>query len=225
MSLPYEFSLARRNLTRHPWHTLAMVLGLGLAVLVTVYVGSTMASFYDDIIDRAVEQNSAHITIWPLEKPHGRMDAALREKLGSGTILAFDGRTFPRHHDLSGYHAVAEEAAKCPGVTAVAGFVQGNATASRGRTNLGISLVGIDPETYRRVVNIAKHFPEGVVPKLGPSDIAIGFRMAEKLGVHPGEHVHVAAAIILAAGTMFSSAWWSGQRAAKLNPAEVIFGR
>jgi ABC-type lipoprotein release transport system permease subunit len=225
MSLPYEFSLARRNLTRHPWHTLAMVLGLGLAVLVMVYVGSTMASFYDDIIDRAVEQNSTHITIWPPEKPHGQMDAALREKLGSGTILAFDDRTFPRHHDLSGYHAVAEEAAKCPGVTAVAGFVRGNATASRGRTNLGISLVGIDPETYRRVVNIAKHFPEGVVPKLGPSDIAIGFRMAEKLGVHPGEHVHVAAAIILAAGTMFSSAWWSGRRAAKLNPAEVIFGR
>jgi lipoprotein-releasing system permease protein len=194
MPLPYEFNLAGRNLTRHLWHSLAMVLGLALAVLVMIYVGSTMASFYDDIIDRAVEQNSAHITIWPREKPRGQIDAALRASLGSATVLAFDDRTFPRHHDLNGYHAVAKQVADCPGVTAVAGFIQGNATVSRGRTNLGISLVGIEPDAYRRVVNIAKHFPDGIAPKLGPSDIAIGFRMAEKLGVHPGEHLYVATA-------------------------------
>ena len=42
------------------------------------------------------------------------------------------------------------------------------------------------------MVHIARHFPDNRAPKLGPSDIAIGFRMAEKLGVHVDEHVHVA---------------------------------
>ena len=51
--IPYEINLAARNLSRNPWHTAAMVLGLGLAVLVMAYIPSTMVSFYDDIIDKA----------------------------------------------------------------------------------------------------------------------------------------------------------------------------
>ena len=80
LGIPYELHLAHRNLGRHPWHTLAMVMGLALAVLVMVYIPSTMSSFYDDLIDRAVEQNSAHVTIWPLEKPKGQLERALRRE-------------------------------------------------------------------------------------------------------------------------------------------------
>jgi len=194
VSLPYEFQLARRNLTRHPWHTAAMVTGLALAVLVMVYIPSNLASFYDDILDRAVEQNSAHVTIWPLERPVGTMDSALRRKLGGPAVLAFDDRTYPRHHDLNGRHALAAQTEAVEGVQAVASVVRGNATASRGRVNLGITIEGVDFRQYARVVNIAQHFPEGRVPKMGPNDIAIGFRMARKLGIHVGEHVHVATA-------------------------------
>jgi ABC-type lipoprotein release transport system permease subunit len=31
--------------------------------------------------------------------------------------------------------------------------------------------------------------------------------------------------VAMAAGTMLLSAWWSGRRVAKLNPATVIFGK
>ncbi len=190
MALPFELQLAGRNLTRHPWHTAAMVAGLAIAVLVMIYIGSTMDSFYDDIIDRTVEQNSAHVTLWPLEKPAGQMDRALRSA-GPAVVLLED-RTSPRRRDLTGYHALARRAGEVPGVVALAPFVRGNATVSRGRLNLGIAMIGIEGHDYSRVVNISKHFPSGKVPKLGPDDIALGFRLADKLAVEVGDHVHVA---------------------------------
>jgi len=194
VAMPYEIRLAQRNLARHPLRTAAMIGGLGLAVLVMIYIGSSMSSFYEDIIDRAVEQNSAHVTIWPLEKPHGQMARALRRRFGRDSLVSLTDRTFPRHHDLNGYHALGARVAEVPGVVAVANFVQGNATVSRGRINLGVLMLGIEPRQYGRVVNIHKHFADGRAPKLGPSDIAVGFRLAEKLGVHVGEHIHVATA-------------------------------
>ena len=192
--MPYEIHLAHRNLMRHPCLTLAMVGGLALAVLVMVYIPSTMASFYDDMIARTVEQNSAHVTIWPLEKPRGLMTAALREEAGESTMLGFSDRTYPRYRDLNGQRALARRVTQTPGVSAVADFVRGNGAVSRGKVNLNIVIEGIDPKPYARVVAIAKQFPDKRAPKLGPNDIAIGFRMAEKLGIHAGEHVHVATA-------------------------------
>ncbi len=191
MALPFELLLARRDLARHPWHTAGMVLGLAVAVLVMVYIPSTMTSFYDDMIDRIVEQNSAHVTVWPRERQAGHMEQALRQELGGGAVIALRDRTYPRSHYLNGYHALAHRMAAEGDVVAVAPFVKGSAAISRGRTNLGITLEGIVAEQYARVVNIAKHFPDEMVPRLGPADIAIGFRAAEKLGVHVGEHVSV----------------------------------
>jgi lipoprotein-releasing system permease protein len=192
MRLPYELHLAHRNLTRHPGHTAAMIGGLGLAVLVMVYIPSTMSSFYNDLIDRSIEQNSAHVTIWPMEKSRGQMDYALRNRYGHSAVLAFTDRTFPRHRNLTGRHALSAQASKTSGVVAVASFVKEDATISRGNVNLGAVIEGIEPKQYSRVVNIASHFPQKRIPKLGPSDIAIGFRMAEKLGIHTGEHIHIA---------------------------------
>jgi lipoprotein-releasing system permease protein len=194
MALPYEVHLARRDLARHPWHTAGMVLGLAVAVLVMVYIPSTMSSFYDDMIDRIVEQNSPHVTVWPHEKQPGLVRRALRREFGRNVPIDLADRTDPRNHNLNGYHALARRIEASPGIAAVACFVKGNATISRGRTDLGIELEGIVPERYARVVNIAEHFAAGAVPKLGPSDVALGFRAAEKLGVHAGEHVTVATA-------------------------------
>jgi lipoprotein-releasing system permease protein len=194
VALPYELHLAQRDLARYPWLTLAMTLGLSVAVLVMAYIPSTMTSFYEDMIDRIVEQNSPHVTVWPHERREGQVDRGLRGVYGDDAVLALSDHTSPRSHDLNGYHAVTEQVASVPGVAAVAAFAQGNATASRGRTDLGIELEGIQPIEYSRVVNIASHFPEQRVPKLGPADVAIGFRAAEKLGVATGDHIRIATA-------------------------------
>lgn len=192
MALPYEISLARRELSRHPALTAAMVVGLALAVLVMVYIPSTMSSFYEDMLDRIVEQNSPHITIWPIERQHGQSSSALQNELGPNTWISLTDRTYPRKHNLNGYHALSKRVASNPNIESVACFVQGNASASRGKVNLGIDLEGIIPDQFARVVNIKKHFVNNKVPKLGPSDISIGFRAADKLGIHVGEHVHIA---------------------------------
>jgi len=193
--MPFELHLAYRNLVRQPWQSAAMVLGLSLAVVVMVYIPSTLSSFYDDMIDRTVEQNSPHITVWPREKQAGWMTGAIRNELGDTAIIDLTDRTEPRSHYLNGYHAIAKDVADTPGVVAVASFVQGNAAVSRGRVNIGITVQGIEPRQYGKVVNFAKHFPGERIPELGPSDVAIGFRMARKLGIHVGQQLRVATAL------------------------------
>jgi len=192
--MPFELHLAYRNLVRQPWQSAAMVFGLALAVVVMVYIPSTLASFYDDMIDRTVERNSPHVTVWPREKQTGRIQAALRHQRRSALIDLTD-RSEPRNRYLNGHHALAETVASTPGVVAVASFVQGNAAVSRGRVHMGITIQGVESRQYGRVVNYARHFPDERVPELGPSDIAIGFRMADKLGVHVGQQLRVATAL------------------------------
>lgn len=192
--VPFELHLAYRNLTRQPWQSAAMVLGLALAVVVMVYIPSTLASFYDDMIDRTVEQNSPHVTVWPREKQAGWLQNALRGE-NPDAIIALTDRSEPRSRYLNGHHALARIVGDTPGVVAVASFVQGNAAVSRGRVNLGITVQGVEPKKYGKVVTYARHFADQRVPDLGPSDIAIGFRMAEKLGVHVGQQLRVATAV------------------------------
>ena len=192
MALPFEIMLAGRNLARHPWQTAAMTFGLSLAVVVMVYIPSTLSSFYDDMIDRTVEQNSPHVTIWPRERKRGWLEQALRAERGGDATIALVDRTEPRKHNINGYHALARRVAQTPGVVAVAAVARGNAAVSMGRINLGVTLEGIHPREYGRVVTFAKHFPDRRVPELGPSDIAVGFRMARKLSVHVGQQIRVA---------------------------------
>ncbi len=192
MALPYELHLARRDLGRCPWLTAGMILGLAVAVVAMVYIPNTMASFYDDLVDRIVEQNSSHITVWPREKRDGSAEAGFFEQFGPNVDLQLVDQTSPRHRWLNGHRALSKQIAGVEGVSAIAGFAKGNATLSKSRVNLGVDLEGIVPHEYARVVNISEHFPEGRVPRLGPADIAIGFRAAEKLGIHIGEHVTVA---------------------------------
>ena len=195
MVLPYEINLARRDLSRCPWLTAAMVAGLATAVLVMVYIPSTMSCFYDDLLDRIVEQTSPHITVWPPERHDVQTGRALRGEFGGDALVDLKDRTRPRSHNLNGHHALAKQVASVPGVATVTAFVKGSATISRGRTNLGVELEGIVPAEFARVVSIAKHFDDNRVPKLGPSDIALGFRAAEKLRVHVGEHIRVSTAM------------------------------
>ena len=208
--VPFELHLAYRNLVRQPWQSAAMVFGLSLAVVVMVYIPSTLASFYDDMIDRTVEQNSPHVTVWPREKQTGWMAGALRDENPDAVIDLID-RSEPRSRYLNGYHALADQVADAPDVLAVTAYVQGNAAVSRGRVNLGITIQGIRPRQYAKVVNFARHFPQQRVPKLGPSDIAIGFRMADKLGVHVGQQLRVATATtnrLLRVKTIFRSGYY-----------------
>ncbi|MFP4356117.1 MAG: ABC transporter permease [Phycisphaerae bacterium] len=230
MALAYELQLARRNLASHPLHTAAMVGGLALAVVVMIYIPSTMGSFYEDIIDRSVEQTSAHVTVWPRERNREQLIASLQRTHPELQGETIEDHTFPRKRDLTGFSALAEQVSAADQVIAVAPFVTGDATISRGRVAMGIVVEGIIPQKHARVVNIAKHYEQNRVPRLKPDDIAIGYRLAEKLGVQVGGRVHVATpttAQKLRVRAIFRSGYYQNDLSkayVTLKTAQVLFG-
>jgi lipoprotein-releasing system permease protein len=194
MALAYEIQLARRNLGSHAWHAAAMIAGLALAVVVMIYIPCSMGTFYEDIIDRSVEQTSAHVTIWPRERQSQALIDDLRRDNPQLAQASLEDMTFPRKRDLSGQSALSRQVQSMQGVLAVAPFVSGDATVSRGKVNLGIVVEGIQPRRYARVVHIARHYRDHRIPRLESDDVAIGYRMARKLGVREGGRIHIATA-------------------------------
>ncbi|HHH75564.1 MAG TPA: ABC transporter permease, partial [Phycisphaerae bacterium] len=136
-------------------------------------------------------QTSAHITIWPRERNRKQSLTALSGAEDATAAIGFADYTFPRKRDMTGYGIVSRMVSENPEVLAITPFVKGDATISRGKANIGITLEGINPVEYSRVISFAKHFKDSQAPRLESNDIAIGYRMAEKLGVGLGGIVHV----------------------------------
>jgi lipoprotein-releasing system permease protein len=235
MALAYEFQLARRNLASHPWHATAMIGGLALAVVVMIYIPCSMGSFYEDIIDHSVEQTSAHVTVWPRERQSAELIADLRRDHPELARASLEDMTFPRKRDLAGQSALTRRIQQVPGIIAVAPFVKGDATVSRGKVNIGIVIEGIEPRRYARVVNIAKHYKDRRLPRLESDDVAIGFRLARKLGVREGGRIHVATAQAAGGQTLrelrvkaiFRSGYYQNDMSkayVSLKTAQILFG-
>ena len=80
-----------------------------------------------------------------------------------------------------------------PEVTAVSSVAGGSALAVRGSASRAISVAGIEPASYYRIVNIDQKIVRGNA-QLKATDILIGTEMASDLGVDIGDKLRVTTA-------------------------------
>jgi lipoprotein-releasing system permease protein len=71
--------------------------------------------------------------------------------------------------------------------------MSGSALAVRGDANRSISLTGIDPDVYFKIVRIPDYIVAGH-PRLLSEDILIGTELAKELGVTVGEKINISSA-------------------------------
>jgi lipoprotein-releasing system permease protein len=72
--------------------------------------------------------------------------------------------------------------------------MSGSALAVRGDASRSISLTGIDPDVYFKIVRIPDYIVAGQ-PRLLSEDILIGTELAKELGVTVGEKINVSSAV------------------------------
>jgi lipoprotein-releasing system permease protein len=108
-----------------------------------------------------------------------------------GRILGFNGHLaiYSAAGRLTDYDAVAAKVRAVPGVVSATPLVEGQVMATTPYTASGALVRGISPEDLRRLKLISDHIAAGSLDEFGDDNIAVGDRLATRLGLKVGDKI------------------------------------
>ena len=106
-------------------------------------------------------------------------------------ILGLNGHlgVYGLTNSMTDYDAVAQKVRAVPGVVSVTPIVEGQALVTSKAGAAGAVVRGIEPNDIRERKLIADHIIAGSLADFGDDGIAVGSRLAMRLGVKPGDQV------------------------------------
>jgi lipoprotein-releasing system permease protein len=102
-------------------------------------------------------------------------------------------RPLQRVRSIDQWQKIIDEVAALPEVTAVSPMAAGSALAVRGEATRSVTVQGVEPERYFRIVNLPEKTVAGAA-RLGAEDVLIGTDLATELGVRVGDKLRIAVA-------------------------------
>ena len=189
--LPFEWIVAIRFLREGRLQTLFIITGVAIGVAVIVFMSALMTGLQANFIRRVLSAQ-AHIQLLPpkeVARPL-RVDSTAAVGAIEGAIIQ---PPLQRLKSIDQWQAVATQIRAMPEVTAVSSVAGGSALAVRGSASRAISVAGIEPASYYRIVNIDRKIVRGNA-QLKATDILIGTEMASDLGVDIGDKLRVTTA-------------------------------
>ncbi len=135
------------------------LLGIGLGVATLIIVMAVMNGFRAELFDRVLGLN------------------------GHLNVYSQDG--FP----LTDYDKLANKIRAVPNVLEVSPSVEGQALVTANGEASGAMVRGITPKVFAGRTIIKTHIAEGSLVDFGDDKIAIGIRMAQRLGLHVGDNL------------------------------------
>ena len=108
-----------------------------------------------------------------------------------GRILGFNGHLaiYSATGRLTDYDAVAAKVRAVPGVVSATPLVEGQVMATSPYAASGALVRGISPENLRNLKLISDHIAAGSLADFGDDNIAIGDRLAMRLGLKVGDKI------------------------------------
>jgi lipoprotein-releasing system permease protein len=98
-----------------------------------------------------------------------------------------------QNKSIDQWQAVLTQVRAMPDVRVVSPVVSGPALVLRGNATKAVTVSGIEPETYFRIVDFSDKMVRGNT-RLGGSDVLIGIDLSSDLGVDVGDKLHITAA-------------------------------
>lgn len=185
--LPFEWVLATRFLREGLLQTLFIISGVALGVSVIVFMSALLTGLQGSIF-KTLLNYQAQIVISPAdETPRILRDAEGVE------FAALVQPVAQRPRSIDQWQKVRDVTQGIPGVMVVAPVVDGAAFILRGDGNTGVSMRGIEPDSYLRLIALREKIIAGSAD-LGSTDIVIGSKLAKDLGVTTGDKLTLQAA-------------------------------
>ncbi len=186
--LPFEWIVAIRFLREGRLQTAFIIAGVAIGVAVIVFMSALMAGLQSNFIQRVLSA-SAHIELLPpkqVSRPLRNGSAASASEVEAAIVQA----PLQRLKSIDQWQAVSAQIQAMPAVMVVAPVAAGSALVVRGSTTRAITLTGIEPTLYFRIVDLGEKIVRGSTRLLG-TDILIGTELASDLGVGVGDKLRV----------------------------------
>lgn len=181
----FEWIAAVRFLREGRMQSLLIIVGVGVGVAVIVFMSALLSGLQANLIKRTLS-SQAHITLLPPEeiaRPQQPTDTtALRLQKQAQRLRAIDQ-----------WQTLRDRLETWPEIAAVSPVASGPAFAVRGEANKAISVVGIEPERYNRVISLAERLTAGQL-RVGAGEAVIGIELAKDLGAEVGDKLRLSAA-------------------------------
>ena len=183
--MPFEWIAAVRFLREGRMQSLLIIVGVGVGVAVIVFMSALLSGLQANLIKRTLS-SPAHITLLPPEeiaRPQQATDTtALRLQKQAQRLRAIDQ-----------WQTLRDRLETWPEIAAVSPVASGPAFAVRGEANKAITVVGIEPERYNRVISLAERLTAGQL-RVGAGEAVIGIELAKDLGAEVGDKLRLSAA-------------------------------
>ena len=182
--MPFELFVALRYLKDQRRQSALILAGIGVGVGVIIFLSALITGLQQSIVDRTLG-SQAHVVIRPPEEAP-RVHASPTSELQAVTVE----RPPQRVRSIDGWREIEATLRRTAGVTGVAPTVTGPAIAVRGQGSIGISVRGIDVESYQTIVDVQDRLVEGTFDLDGFRAV-VGTELAAKLGVSVGGRIRV----------------------------------
>ena len=178
--LPFEWIVALRFLREGRLQTLFIVAGVALDVAVIAFMSALTTGLQMNFIRRVLSAQG-HIQLLPpkaVTRPLGLGGYASPGEVEAAILQP----PLQRLKSIDQWQAVAVQIRAMPEVMVVSPLAGGSALVVRGVASRAITVAGIDPALYYRIVTLPDKIVQGSADLRG-SDILIGTELATDLGV------------------------------------------
>jgi lipoprotein-releasing system permease protein len=185
--LPFEWVVATRFLREGLLQTLFIIAGVALGVSVIVFMSALLTGLQASIFGTLLDYQAQIVIKSPDEAPR-----SLRQEPGTEFATRVQPRA-QRQRSLDQWQKVRDTTLAIPGVLVVAPVIEGSAFIVRGDASTGVGMLGIEPESYLRLIALKEKIVAGRADLTG-ADVVIGRDLAKDLGLTLGDKLSLQAA-------------------------------
>jgi lipoprotein-releasing system permease protein len=185
--LPFEWIAAVRFLREGRMQTLFIIGGIAIGVGVIVFMSAMLAGLEANFIKRVLT-SQPQIQLLPPDQ----IARPLRNDPGQFEDATVQ-RPSQRVISIDQWPKIRDQMLAMPEVTAASPTILGSALAVRGDANRAISMSGVEPDSYFKIVKIPEYIVAGEA-RLTSEDIVVGTELAKNLGATVGDKLNIQAA-------------------------------
>jgi len=185
--LPFEWITAIRFLREGRMQTAFILSGIAIGVAVIVFMSAMLAGLQTNFIKRVLTSQPQIQLLAPEQVARPlRGDG---EEIEAATIQRPTQRTL----SIDQWQKIRDQLLAMPEVTVVSPTVSGSVLAVRGEVSRSITITGMDPAVYFKIVRVPDYIVAGEA-RVESDDIIVGTELAKDLGATIGDKLNVLAA-------------------------------
>jgi lipoprotein-releasing system permease protein len=185
--LPFEWVVAFRFLKEGKIQTAFIVTGISIGVAVIVFMSALLTGMQGNFVNRVLT-GQAHIQL-SAHKEVVRPLFSENEVFESPTLQM----PLQRFKSINQWQSVAVEVARIPEVNVVSPAILGSALITRGEVSRSVSVIGMVPELYFKIIPLPDKMVHGQA-LITSESILIGTELAIDMGVGIGDKLRISTA-------------------------------